>query len=196
MKKLIPLLFLILFSAPLFPCECPTLSPITKEATSNYDVIFIGRADSVSACDTKGFAVAYFTINELYKGSVQKSVNINFDCLSSCQMSITKGEDWLIYATYKKFDYLTVTICSHSRKQFTNEAEDFYMMAAQRTITQEQQFLKDSLGIQTIVQDAAQPLVTDIGTHNRQPSAHSKLLLLLISLLAMVVVYFITKKKK
>lgn len=196
MKKIILFLFFITSFNPLFPCECPTFSPITKEATTNYDVIFFGYVDSVSACDKKGSAVTYFTVSELYKGRVQKNVAINFDCLSECLMSFEKGQEWLIYATYKKFDYLTVNICSHSRKRFVNEAEDFYIMAAQRTITKEQQFLKESLGMQSLPQEGGQPIVTDIGTHNEQPSAISKLVLLIISLLAMVVVYFIMKKKK
>src|SRR4051812_34424948 len=97
-------IFLLFSSSLLSACECPPLSPVTKELCDHYDVIFFGRIDSVALCDTKGNAVAFFTIVELYKGNSEKRIKINFDCSSECLMSFAKNEEWLIYANYRKFD--------------------------------------------------------------------------------------------
>lgn len=186
----------LFFTHILFACECPVLEPISKDNISRYDIVFDGRVDSVSTCDSVGLAQVYFTINELYKGSVYCTLSLNFDCSSECLMSFTKGEEWLIYASYKKFDFLAINLCSHSRKHFDNDAEDFYMMAAQRTFAEEKQFLKENMSAAACLSEENAVLETDIGMHNKQPSGLNKILLLIISLAAMVVVYIVTKKKK
>jgi hypothetical protein len=195
MKKAFLILLLIVTKA-VSSCECPTLSPISKEACETYDVIFSGNIDSVSACGTEGQAIAYFTINELYKGTITQQLKVSFDCSSECLMSFAKGETWLMYATYKRFDFLTVTICGHSRKQFAVESEDFYAMAAQRTFEEEKQFLKTTLGTQEYMKTIV-PLqqLMDVSERNVQPSGTGKLVLLVISLAVMVAVYYLIRKK-
>lgn len=187
---------LLFFTHILFACECPPFEPISKDNISHYDIVFNGCVDSVSTCDSAGLGQVYFTINELYKGSVHCTLSLNFDCSSECLMSFTKGEEWLIYASYKKFDFLIINICSHSRKHLDNDADDFYMMAAQRTFAEEKQFLKDNMSVTACLSEENTVLETDIGMRNEQPTGLNKILLLIISLAAMVVVYVVTKKKK
>src|ERR1700739_2515548 len=115
MKKNIFILFL-LFSKIIIACECPELKPVSKELIEKYDVVFFGKVDSVGSCSTQGQSFVYFSVNELYKGTTQQQVKIEFDCSSACLMSFAKDEQWLMYTTYKKFDFLTVNLCSHSRK--------------------------------------------------------------------------------
>lgn len=195
MKQFI-LVFLLVASKALFACECPPFEAITKDGCSPYDVIFSGSVDSVSACDTEGLSIAYFTINELYKGSVHRQIKVNFDCASECLMSFEKEETWLIYAKYKRFDLLVVNICGHNRKFFKDESQDVYIMAAQRTFEQEKQFLKTTLGTQPFLSNDTQTTpTTEMLSRNEQPSGMNKLYLLLISFVAMALVFFVTRNK-
>lgn len=190
------LLIIILFSKTLFACECPNLLPITNELAHGYNVIFLGKVDSVSSINTKGNAIAYFTISELYKGNVEQQVQINFDATTACMMSFAKNEEWLMYSTYERFDELKVNICGHSRKLFNTGEQDFYQLAAQRTFEEEKKFLGTTLSIQPFakaIEMNTQQI--DFKPHNDQPSAINKLFLLLLSFVVMVIVYFVTRKK-
>lgn len=197
MKKILSIVFL-LFALQGFACECSPISPITKELATAYDVFFYGRVDSVSTCNAeKERAIAYFSIIELYKGTVAKQVKINFDCSSECLMSFMTDEEWLIYARYTKFDYLNISICEHSRKKFNSGEQDIYLMDLKRTFEEEIAFLKTTFGIQsfaelTVLNNSA----TDTARHNTQPSGTGKIILLLISLVVMAGIYFFTRKKK
>ena len=196
MKKNILFLFL-LFSKIIIACECPPVKPVSNEIFYNYDVIFSGKIDSVSLCGVQGIAKVYFTISNLYKGSVQQKVKVNFDCLSSCMMSFSKDEEWLMYLTYSRFDIMTVKLCGHSRKFFIDASQDYYQIAAQRTFEQEKEFLRTTLGIQPFAQmDGRDQQLEDFKSSNEQPSGIYKLGLLFISFTAMAIVYFVTRNKK
>jgi len=196
MKKNILFLF-FLFPELIFACECPPIKPSSEEIFKNYDAIFMGKVDSVSACSSHGTSTAYFFINELYKGSVQQHLKVTFDCSSDCMMSFSKDEEWIMYATFQRFDLLVVNLCSHSRKLFTDASQDYYQIAAQRTFEEEKQFLKSALGIHSFAQnDIQSQQQTDIKSDNEQPSGINKLWLLLISFATMAIVYFITRNKK
>ncbi|MFY9311316.1 MAG: hypothetical protein WAQ28_19885 [Bacteroidia bacterium] len=189
------LLIALLFgaTAQAFACKCESLGLVTKEACEAYNVIFTGRVDSVSDCSDKGVSVAYFTIDEVYKGSVNRQVQVEFDCASSCLMSFARGESWLMYTNYEKFDLLVVNLCSYSRKFFADSAQDIYLTSSQQTFEQEKDFLRKTLGIQAFKEPAQSSEVTG---RNEQPSGTGKLILLGISFLAMVLVYFIINRKK
>ncbi len=196
MKILAVIVFI--FAAKILPaCECPLIKPVSKEICKEYDVIFFGKTDSISVCTEQGRSSAYFTITELYKGAVQQYCKVDFDCSSACMMSFSKDEEWLIYASFKRFDLLTVNLCSHCRKWFADPLQDFYQAAATRTFEKEKQFLKTELGIQSFAKNnKLNEEQADLKPHNEQPSPMDKLWLLLISLLVMLVVFFITKNKK
>lgn len=188
--------FFVFISCHTFACECPALSPISKEFCNGYDVIFYGAVDSVSKCDNKGFSFAFFTIKELYKGNAEKKIKVKFDCSSECLMSFEKGEEWIIYSKYEKFDLLKVVICEHSRKNFSDGTQDIYLIAAHRTFEEEKIFLKTSFGLQKfILGNDLNKQQDQIGPHNEQPSNWGKLTLLVVSLLAMGLVYYFTREK-
>ena len=188
---------LIVSSGYLFSCECPPLQPISKELSKNYNVIFFGKVDSVSACAKDGISTVYFTISELYKGAVSAHVKIDFDCASPCLMSFEKGEEWLIYASYPKFDKLTVSLCEHSRKFISEVSKDYYFISSQRTFEQEKQFLKTELGIQSFVEkNDLNEQQKVLKPHNDQPSPINKLFLLLVSVGVMSIVFLVARKKK
>jgi hypothetical protein len=176
-------------------CECPPVEPFTKKSADNYDVIFYGKVDSIVPCSSAGIGTAYFTISNLYKGSAEKYVSFDYDCTSSCMMSFAKDEEWIIYSTYLKFDLLTVNLCSHSRKRITDGSADFYQVSSGKTFDQENDFLKNTFGIQEYsVHNELNDQQKVFQPHNVQPSPISKLWLLIISLLVMAVVYLISKK--
>jgi hypothetical protein len=180
MKK-ICFIILLIFSKVVVACECPS--------------IVYGAVDSVSECK-EGKSIAYFTIEELYKGSVVQTLKVDFDCSSSCLMSFEKGDKWLIYATYKRFDELVVSLCSHSRKYFMDAAQDFYTVSAQHTFEEDKQFLKETFGIQSFSKmDEQVPDAIKSAARNEQPSGINKLILLAISFIVMAIVYYVTRKK-
>lgn len=196
MKKFLFLFFSFITSYS-SACICNPILPISKDLCKNYDAIFCGQVDSVSTCDIKDRAIAYFTITDLYKGNVSKHVKISFDCNTECLMSFAKGEEWIIYSTYEKFDMLTVFFCGHSRKKFGAEALDIYLLSAQKTFEKEKEFLKTTLGIQDYIEENSLNVQHDkIGSRNEQPSNWGKLTLLFVSLIAMGIIYYITRKKK
>ena len=189
--------FLLLYSGVLFACECKPLNPISKETFKTYNVIFYGEVDSVGVCRPDGIATAYFTIIELYKGPVAKHVKIDYDCSSSCMMSFSIGDDWLMYTTFQHFDMITVNICDHSRKYFSDQSEDVYLLAAHRSFEEEKLFLKTTLGVQEFVKyNELNMIHQQLGPRNEQPSVMNKFWLLLISFSVMALVYYITRKKK
>ncbi|MES2138977.1 MAG: hypothetical protein V4511_04675 [Bacteroidota bacterium] len=193
MKKYIPFLFFLL-SKMTFACECQPINPISKDLFKNYDAIFTGRVDSVSACLEDGKSTAYFFINELYKGNLKQHLEVVFDCSSECLMSFSKDDEWLMYTTYSRFDMLVVNLCGHSRKFFKDASQDYYQMAAERSFEEEKQFLKSSLGVHSFVQNDELSQQQNI-SRNEQPSGINKLWLLLISCATMVIVYLVTRNK-
>jgi hypothetical protein len=196
MSKSITLFFLIVLLKTVNACECPPLQPITEVISKNYNAVFYGKVDSITNSSEKGFNTAHFTITELYKGNVQQHVKINFDNSSSCLMSFSKGEEWLIYAIYKNFDFLTVSICGHSRKFFKEASSDFYQLNSKRTFEEEKNFLKSTFNVQAYAKvNELNQQREQFKPHNIQPEPMSKLLLVLISLLSVLIIFFVTRKK-
>lgn len=191
--KIIFLLFL--FSKVIIACKCTT-PPISNQVFKKYEIIFYGKIDSVSRCTTEGIATAYFTISELYKGKVEKQVEVNFDCSSSCMMSFSKGEEWLIYATYQRFDVLLAKFCEHSRKCIIN-SKDYYLINSQKTFEEEREFLKTNLGIQSFIhKNDLNQEQKNLKGRNEQPSNLNKLWLLLVSLGIMIIIYYVSRNRK
>jgi hypothetical protein len=196
MKKYL-LFILILQSAWLMACECPSIKPISKELADHYEVIFIGKVDSVSAAPSNGISNAYFTIEELYKGHTGKQVSINFDGVTSCMMSFAKNDVWIIYANYERFDVISANLCSHSRRKANATEQDFYATAAQRGFDQEHEFLKTTLGVQPFIEkETWNKDQQELKPRNEQPSAMNKMMLLFISFAVMILIYILTRKKR
>jgi hypothetical protein len=191
------ILFFFLQSFISVSCKCSPLEPISKELSKNYSVIFLGTVDSVSVCGKDGISTAYFTITELYKGKAQQKMKVDFDCATSCLMSFTKGEEWLIYSSYQKFDLLTVNICEHTRKMFNDISQDYYMQDAKRTFEEEKLFLRTTFGSQTFSENnSMNEMQKQLKPHNEQPSGINKILLLVISFITMGVVFYFSGRKK
>jgi hypothetical protein len=194
MKRFLFLIFCF-FQIFVYACECPPITPISKSTAAGYDVIFYGKVDSIIPCGNEGIGTAFFSIINLFKGSAEQKVSVDYDCTSACMMDFAGKEEWIIYATYQRFDLLTVNICSNSRKKIADEAKDFYQVSSGRTFKEEIEFLNTTLGIQPYSShNALNDRQKELQPHNELPSATNKLWLLLISLSVMLLVYFISKK--
>jgi hypothetical protein len=191
------LIFLCSINSQLYACNCPPIKPIDAEWCKKYDVIFFGKVDSIEKCSINGKSKVYFSLSKLYKGAVQPKAFLEFDCSSSCMMSFTINEEWLIYSTYQKFDLLGLNICSHSRKKFATAEQDYYLASSQRKIEDEMQVLNELLGEKTFAtENNLNQMQSALKPVNEQPSGISKLILLLVSLSAMLLVAMIVKLKK
>lgn len=190
-------LFLLLFPLSVFSCTCVTPPAINKTTTEPYDVIFCGKVDSVSPCNTNGFATAYFTISELYKGTIPYQVEVEYECQSSCLMTFVKKEEWLIYARYQRFDLLKAEFCGHNRKRYSDMALDATLLSTQRSFDDEKKVLLDLFGLKPFTEkNEMNEQQADLKPHNTQPTAMGKLWLLLISFGVMLVVFYFARKKK
>lgn len=192
------LLISILFVSEIFSCDCPPISKIDLERIKSYDVIFVGKVDSVVNSEKEGMGKAYFLIDTLFKGTTAKTIVINFDCVSSCMMSFEKGEKWLIYAKYEKFDYAVAHFCEHSRKSFLkNEDDTYYALIAGQSFKEEIAFLLKQLGVKEFVKNnELNEMQTLYKPHNDQPSGINKIILLILSFLSVIVIYYFGRKKK
>jgi hypothetical protein len=194
MKASLFFLFYLL-SSPCFSCECPPIEAFSKKNSATYDVIFYGTVDSIVPCAASGIGTAFFNINSLYKGTAEKKVSVDYDCTSACMMSFSKGDEWIIYASYQGFNLLTVNICSHSRKRISAVSADFYTISSGRSFDEENTFLSKTFGILSFsVHNDLNDKQKEFQPHNEQPSAINKLWLLVISLSVMLIIYFISKK--
>jgi hypothetical protein len=181
--------FLILNSAFLISCQCPT-TKLGMDECNKYDLIFKGRIDSVSSCiDKKGHA--FFKISELYKGLATERFEILIDCEAECAQVLNVGEEWIIYANYKQATNAKLDWCSRSRRFIKNEKEDFYAVTSGASYDQETEFLRTNLGLHKPLK----PLENQkVGEPNQLPTQKEFVVYLLLSIVGMVVFYYLFNK--
>jgi hypothetical protein len=194
MKRLIIIFFSIL-SLTSLACECPPAEPLSKSLADKYDVIFYGRVDSIKSCSADGIGTAYFTIVNLYKGAAEQHVALDYDCTSECLMSFSKDEEWIIYSVYQRFDLLTVSLCSPSRKKVIIGETDHFEAISGKSFDDENNFLKQSFGTHSFSShNELNDRQKEMQPHNEQPSEPGKLWLLLISVLVLAAIFIVIKK--
>lgn len=186
-------LFLSLLSSAAFACQCDSLKKMSKEESAQYELIFRGTVDSVSACKTS--AIAYFRVEELYKGYSPVRNTILFDCSSPCLMEFSKGQEWIIYSTVSARGVPEVKLCSHSRKRFAKAEEDYYTVNSGMTYDEEAALLKSELSLHTLLDRGETIKDTSVYDHrNTQPSPYTKIVLLLVSAVVLVLLYYLFNK--
>lgn len=138
MKKF-ALLSILLFHLPTIACECYVLPDIRK-SLDDYSLIFRGTVTKVMEQDRD--AVALFEVLKVYKGKTKKQIPVNFDHVSSCMMSFSPGEEWIIYAKEDKFKRNNVDLCEHSRKNMGSDpARDHYFTGRMMSFQSEDSLL-------------------------------------------------------
>ncbi|CAN5906116.1 hypothetical protein BH11BAC7_BH11BAC7_33720 [soil metagenome] len=182
------LFLFLLIAANVFACKCES-QPFTMEGIKQYELIFTGTVVAISGCDKTSKAT--FTVNELYKGKCFENVAVEFDCSSSCGMSFQPGETWIIFATYKKYGEPEVNLCSHSRRKFADEKDDFYLQTSGLSFIDAATFLKKNLGIHAV---NTKNVEAEQHHENIRPDGSQTLLYLGAGLLALVAFYFLGRK--
>ncbi len=183
------LFFLFIPLDAAWACKCSEHPPISKEQFTVYDVIFEGKVDSVSVCK-EGFSTAYFTLSSLFKGESFPQNEVRFDCTSDCQMSFSKGEEWIVYAQYFKYGKLELNFCSRSRKKIV-AGDDYFEALNRMSYSDEQAFLVKTLGTKKVLGKKNETMPERVLI---QPTDYWKLWCLLISLVCMYVIFYLVKK--
>lgn len=192
MRIILLFLVFVISHSKISACVCEPLGKISKVQVDEYNVIFTGKIDSVSACEgTK--STAYFTVHQLFKGETTKNIKVNFDCVSDCRMRMLAGETWMIYATYVKYGDLRATYCGRSRKHAADVNEDDGLARSGITYEEELRFLKDTYGLQPFLEkerEVIEPLKREL----IRPKGMQTVWLLLASMVGMIVIWLIVKK--
>ena len=122
-----------------FSCDC---DPLTKLDTINcpYQLIFRGTVTDTLSKGEEGIAV--FACTRLFLGDHKDTFRIKFDNASSCLMSFSPGEEWLIYAMTDIFKRSEVHFCGHSRKFISaDKNQDYNYQVRGITFEEEAEFL-------------------------------------------------------
>lgn len=160
------------------------------DEANKYEIIFRGRVKSKTDClDKKGEAL--FEILELYRGRVNATFKVIYDCDVECAQTFNAGEEWIIYTKYKQADNAKMDWCSRSRRHIKNEKEDFYAVTYGNTYDEELTFLRDNLGTYKVMDNREENAA---GKRNIIPSRTQLIITLFVSLA--VVVLFIQLFKR
>ena len=165
-------------------CQCP-LTTLGMEEANKYELIFKGKIISVSPCGQRP-GEALFEISELYKGNAASRFKMLFECGGECAIGFQANEEWVIYARYKQIDNAMMDWCSRSRKQFSNEKEDFYAVTYGNDYDDEVAFLRAKLGLHRLLKDK---VIT--GERNTIPKPWQTGLLVLCSVAGIVLFYWL-----
>lgn len=183
-RAILLLLICLLAHVPVQACQCP-LTKLGLEECNKYEIIFKGKVLSVKPCGQRP-GEALFEIQELYKGNSSSSFKVLFACDGECATGFRAGEEWVIYSSYKQVDNAMMDWCSRSRKQFSNEKEDFYAVTYGNDYYDEVDFLRKNLGLHRMLKDR---VVT--GERNRLPKPWETAVLFVSSLLVIVLFYWL-----
>jgi hypothetical protein len=169
-------------------CECPHTELSLREC-DKYELIFKGKVLSVKNCgDRPGEAI--FEVQDLYKGNATKGFKIIFDCKGECALGFNAGEEWIIYTSYKQIDNAKMDWCSRSRKHFSNDKEDFYLVNYGNDFYEEEKFLKEKLGLHRLLSEKK----IQNTSRNERPNTTQMIYILMFSIAAIVLFYYLFNK--
>jgi hypothetical protein len=185
--------FLIIFSFCFYVqfvfaqnCNCLPLGPFSNKDTSAYAVIFQADINSVEVID--GVGKASITVSELYKGQVDRNVQLQFATSDTCPMNILAGERWLIYGEYFQVKSILVEACGRSRKFFKDLKADFNTLNTGQTFDEEIISVKSLLTVKNI----NEPQMS--GRELIKPKGYTLLFLMIFSLVGFLMIWFILKR--
>jgi hypothetical protein len=182
-------IFLFYFCAQLVAaqnCNCLPLGPFSVKDTGAYAVIFQADINSVEVID--GVGKASITVSELYKGQVDKNIQLQFETSDTCPMPILAGERWLIYGEYFQVKTILIEACGRSRKFYRDLKADFNTLNTGQTFDEEVMSIKSILSVKSIneTQMSGRELI--------KPKGYTLLFLVVFSLFGFLLMWFILKK--
>lgn len=186
------LLLIIASTQGVWACKCkPT--ELTIVECRKFDLIFKCKIEAVTDCQNNR-SIAEASILELYKGELTEKVNFSYDCASSCLMSFSKNETWLIYAKKNAQDQFEVSLCDRNRMLFIKPEEDYYFTNTDISFEDEISYLKKNIGLKLNNTNQSKPAIDITQRENNDTSGINKLALLFMSLVLFLGVYLIANK--
>jgi hypothetical protein len=178
------LLIFIVSSFPSLACTCPP-SLLNLEECKKYELIFRGKVKDVKTCELKP-GEATFEVLELYKGNATPEFNVLFTCKDPCARQFKPGEEWIIYTRYKQIENAEMDWCSRSRKHFTTDKEDYYLVLYGNDYEDELKFLRKELGLHRLLvkKEVSQ-------NRNTRPDTFQSAIILIVSLGALILFYYL-----
>jgi hypothetical protein len=192
--RLICFLFFILIFRGLFAqdnCNCNEKENAFSEAYVNANqLIFRGKTLRVS----KGsdYNKVTFSVGSLFKGTAAKQTEVYIDSKNACALKFNPGEDWLIYAAYKRAKPV-VPYCSRSRKNVinTNKNIDLMYIKSDITVDDETDKLTELCGLKAFTN----PVSENENAHNNTiPTGLQQILMILLSAAGFAAIYFVLNK--
>ncbi|TND09300.1 MAG: hypothetical protein FD123_1387 [Bacteroidetes bacterium] len=172
-------------------CDCQIAGKASVANTAQYDLIFIGRVDSVGECSGK--QTVWFNVTSVYKGEVLVRMPVTYDCNTDCKFNFAKGQEWLMYTDYEKYGEATAEVCSRSRRRISNPVLDMYLVSSGQTFDEELAFVDKTYHRHKPMQEKGdlQPIPD---RKNDIPKGWVNLWLILGSGVGILVIYFLVRK--
>lgn len=189
-------------------CDCPEHpGRLTVKKTEAFDLIFLGRVDSLLPCQPSSRkALAFFTVKRLYKGrNIPPFVMVEYPCAGACRFDFHLGDMWLLYAHHTPTAssvIFSVHPCERSRPVPRHPSEDDYTLYNEMTFAEETLFMRKHLQPAFILPDTSVARLARKGQvkaidQNRSiifATDRQKLLLLLASLAAFIFLWLLTRR--
>lgn len=171
-----------------FACQCRNPGKVTLVNLTQYDIIFTGKVIAVSGGDET--TRARFSVNELFKGSAYKEIDVQYNANSNCSFHFAPGETYTIYGRWIEYGVPTTDICTHTRRLPVTEAEDFEMTDRSK-YNVELQYLRDSLGIQPFIDPSADK---NMGHKNQLADPTQAIVYTVSGLIGMILIFLYVKR--
>jgi len=172
-------------------CTCDeTKQAFTQSYINAHQLIFRGK--TLSTSKGEDYAMAKFSVTQLFKGTCSKELTVYFDKKSECSLKINPGEDWLIYANFKQLQKPYVEYCSRSRKNVvnTNKNVEIQYIKSDLSVDAESEKLAVQLGAQKFAAQSEE----DNRHSNVIPNFTQRIVLILASIAGFVLIYFLLNK--
>jgi|GEM_PF-1341265 len=172
-------------------CNCNEKEIAFSEGYINAnDLIFRGK--TVRIDKGSDYDKVLFRINTLFKGVASEELTVYFDNKNACALKFNVGEDWLIYANYKRAKPV-VAYCSRSRKNVinTNKNIDLMYIKSDITVDDETDKLTEICGLKAFTQ----PVSENENAHdNTIPTGMQQILMIVLSAVGFAGIYFILNR--
>ena len=172
-------------------CNCNEKEIVFSEKYINANQL-IFRGKTINVAKGTDFDKVTFQVTNLFKGIASKEIAIYFDNKNVCALKFNVGEDWLIYANYKRAKPVVV-YCSRSRKNIinTNKNIDLMYIKSDITVDDETNKLTELCGLKTFTN----PISENENAHNNTiPTGLQQILMIVLSALGFAGIYFLLNK--
>lgn len=173
-KTFILTLSIVLFSLHSYSCQCGSYEYKTIQDLEEYKFIALIQIDSIYKAESKPskggfFYNASFSIIELYRGNKTNTLKISGGShslgigMTSCDMGLERGEEWVIFAYENKHGELQTGYCTYSRMyKSVNGERDWHYRRGFSDITK----IKNILGIESVQAEKLEGLIVENYTND------------------------------